>query len=851
MNNVNEPSIARRPLRLPRLSIGMRAGIIAFGSAVVVLILALMSYDIWREYERSLQRAAETSQNLAGALEHHTTQTIEVVDDALGHIIDKLNGIEGSPRLDPKLHVMLRRSVRDMSFVDRIAIVDESGSLMQDSREDPVPPTNVADEDYFTSPRDYGSAGVYVGAPFQDPTTGTWMFAMSRRISAQAHEFVGVVVAFVDLAYFQRIYDTLSIGRDGLIQLMKRDGTTLIREPFDSTIYQQRDADRAAFRGLMQWQRDGTTTVALPPDNIERIISYRTVPNRPLVVAVGLSRADVLAQWNSDVRTRVLLALVVIIAVASLTHLLLRNLAHRDASEAALRTSEQRFDLAVRGTSDGLWDWDMIADTTWLSPRCCQLLGYASATEFNADQDDYFNRIHPEDADGRAAALAQHLEEGKPYDVQYRLRLQDGTYRWFRVRGEAIRDESGRPIRMAGSISDIHAHRMAEAALVEALESLRESEARLSSLVENVPGVICRSAYDHDWTEMFVNHGLGELTGYPPTDFVAGGPRSFASIIHPDDRSLVAEAVDAAVKNRAPFTVEYRILHKSGGVRWVWERGQAISGDDGALYLDGCIFDITDRKQAEVELRRAKEAAETANHAKSQFLAHMSHELRTPLNAIIGFSEVMQTEIFGPLGSEQYRSYAVDIHQSGSHLLNVINDILDLSKIEAGRQELHEEDCDVYEIVAESLRLIGEPAAAQGVAVEPQVQPGLPALRVDSRMVKQLLVNLMSNAVKFTSAGGLVTLSAGLAANGGLRFIVKDNGIGIPPEQVRRVLEPFIQVEGAFSRKYTGTGLGLPLSKTFTELHGGTLELTSTLGVGTVVTVTFPPERSRQRASAA
>ena len=847
------PSPARRFLRFPRLSVGMRPGIIALATTVVVLTIGLMAYDFGREYYRSLQVAAETSQNLAAVLEHHTTQTIEVVDDALGHIIDKLNSIEGSPRFDTKLHVMLRRSVLDMSFVDRIIVTDEAGNLLQDSRQDPAPATNVADEAYFTGPRDYAAAGVYIGAPFKDSNGGTWMIAMSRRISAPAHEFVGVAVAFVDLAYFQHIYDALSIGHDGLIQLLKRDGTTLIREPFNATVYEQSDEDRAAYRGLMQWQRDGTATLALPPDNIERIVSYRTVPGRPLVVAVGLARSEALAQWVSDVRTRTLLTLVVIAAVGLLAHLLLRNLARRDASEAALRTSEQRFELAVRGTSDGMWDWDMVTDTVWLSPRCCQLLGYSSVPEFDADGIAYFDRIHPEDADRRAVALRQHLKDGRPYDVEYRLRLRDGTHRWFRVRGEAIRDEWQRPVRMAGSISDIHAHRTAEAALVEALEHLRESEGRLSSLIENVPGVICRSAYDPSWTEMFVNHGLTELTGYPATDFVAGGPRSYAKIIHPDDRETVAETVDTAVKNRRPFTVEYRIIHKSGAIKWVWERGQAVYGEEDGrvLYLDGCIFDITDRKQAEVELRRAKEAAEAASHAKSQFLAHMSHELRTPLNAIIGFSEVMLTELFGPLGSEQYRSYSVDIHQSGSHLLNVINDILDLSKIEAGRQELHEEDCDVYDIVAESLRLIAERATAQGVAVEQQLDAGLPALRADSRMIKQLLLNLLSNAVKFTSAGGFITLSAGVIPAGGIRFVVRDNGIGIPPEQVRRVLEPFVQVEGTFSRKYTGTGLGLPLSKTFAELHGGTLELSSTVGVGTTVTVTFPPERSRQRASAA
>jgi len=211
----------------------------------------------------------------------------------------------------------------------------------------------------------------------------------------------------------------------------------------------------------------------------------------------------------------------------------------------------------------------------------------------------------------------------------------------------------------------------------------------------------------------------------------------------------------------------------------------------------------------------------------------------------------MNSELFGPMGSEQYRSYARDIHESGRHLLGVINDILDLSKVEAGHQILHEEDCDIEDIAAESLRIVSERATAHGIKLDRHVQPGLPTLRADSRMIKQVFLNLLSNAVKFTPEGGTIRLGIATAGDGGLRFFVQDNGIGIPTEQVPRVLEPFVQVEGAFSRKYGGTGLGLPLSRTFVELHGGRLHLSSAIGAGTTVTVTFPSERSRKRASAA
>ncbi len=256
---------------------------------------------------------------------------------------------------------------------------------------------------------------------------------------------------------------------------------------------------------------------------------------------------------------------------------------------------------------------------------------------------------------------------------------------------------------------------------------------------------------------------------------------------------------------------------------------------------------VSERRRAEAELRVARDAAEAANGMKSQFLAQMSHELRTPLNAIIGFAEILQSEMLGPLGSVKYRDYATDIHQSGAHLLAVINDILDLSKIEAGHQALDEQDCDVAEIAADMLRLIGERAEARGIHIEKKLRPNLPELRADSRMIRQILLNLLSNSVKFTPAGGVISLSADLLSTGGLCLVVKDTGIGIPEHQHARVLEPFVQVEGAFNRRHPGTGLGLPLSKAFAELHGGRLELVSAVGVGTTATVLFPADRLRPR----
>jgi signal transduction histidine kinase len=253
--------------------------------------------------------------------------------------------------------------------------------------------------------------------------------------------------------------------------------------------------------------------------------------------------------------------------------------------------------------------------------------------------------------------------------------------------------------------------------------------------------------------------------------------------------------------------------------------------------------DITARDHAEQAMRIAKEEAELANRTKSEFLANVSHELRTPLNAIIGFSEIIKEGIFGPVQPPQYHEYARDIHDSGRHLLSLINDILDLSKVEAGKYEMQEAVIDVAEVVESSLRLVRERAEETGVHLVKDIAPGLPPLLADSRGVKQVLLNLLSNAVKFTKRGGQVEVRAFVGDDRTLRIEVSDTGIGMTEEGLALAMIPFGQVDSTFSRRYEGTGLGLPLTKRLIELHNGDLEVTSEVDVGTAVTVIFPPAR--------
>jgi len=253
--------------------------------------------------------------------------------------------------------------------------------------------------------------------------------------------------------------------------------------------------------------------------------------------------------------------------------------------------------------------------------------------------------------------------------------------------------------------------------------------------------------------------------------------------------------------------------------------------------------EILERKRAEAELRTAKEEAEVANRAKSEFLAMVSHELRTPLNAVIGFSEMLTNEMFGPIGDSRYRGYAADIRGSGLHLLSLINDILDLSKVEANSFELCEEELDVPALIDETLHLVEAKAGAGEIRLRPELAADLPFLFADERAFKQVVLNLLSNAVKFTPPGGRVSVSAEVDDLGEFVITIVDTGIGIAEADQEKVLTPFTQADSSLARRYEGTGLGLPLTKSLVELHGGRLELESQQHKGTTVRAIFPRSR--------
>jgi len=315
-----------------------------------------------------------------------------------------------------------------------------------------------------------------------------------------------------------------------------------------------------------------------------------------------------------------------------------------------------------------------------------------------------------------------------------------------------------------------------------------------------------------------------------------------ARTTHPEDLERYMKVMEDAQRARKGYDVTIRTLRSDGETRFIRHLGEPIFDAEGTLIQTvGTVQDVTDEQKTHEKLIAARLAADSANRSKSEFLASVSHELRTPLNAIIGFSELLTMEPKGPLGSPAYMDYAESIRKSGGHLLSLINDILDLSKIEAGKTENAPEDIPLAASIAESLELVRIRFNDDRSRLAIKLSFDTPTVYADPRHFRQIIVNMLSNADKFTPEGGKITIASEPMPDGGVRVIVSDTGVGIPEDDIERVLEPFGQADLNVQLTQEGTGLGLPLSRKLMELHGGSLELESRVGEGTTVTLTFPP----------
>lgn len=585
--------------------------------------------------------------------------------------------------------------------------------------------------------------------------------------------------------------------------------------------------------------------------DVDHYVSVVDVPASGGYAMVASPVGAVDELWRSDLSLNVtLFAGISAILGIVLYAYFLQAKRSRDA-DAIFAESNLRVETALARGRCGLWDFDLSGRRLFWSRSMYEMLGMPPGEDY-LSFGDAARLMHPDDDGIYQVARAIAKGEARQVDQVFRMRHADGHYVWLRARAQLIRMGSGRT-HMIGIAMDVtEQHRLAQ--------RYQEADQRLAMAIECTSETF--ALWDKDDRLVMCNAHYQQAYGLPDEVLVPGTERLvvLAAAARPVIARRMADSDITGSQTTEVQLADERWLQvnerrtRDGGLVSVGtditmiKRHQARLRDS-ERRLVATIGDLSssratlEKQKAELSIANAnyqaeKERAEAANRAKSEFLANMSHELRTPLNAILGFSEILQNQMFGPLGSDKYDEYARDIHESGQHLLNVITDILDMSKIEAGHMRISCDAIDLAPLIEETLRLTAITAKEKNVRVDQQVSSGL-SLIADRRAMKQILLNLLSNAMKFTNRGGQVHVRA-KKRGGAVTLTIADTGIGIPRAALAKIGQPFEQVQSQYAKSKGGSGLGLAISRSLTRLHGGSMRIFSEEGRGTVVSVRIP-----------
>lgn len=519
-------------------------------------------------------------------------------------------------------------------------------------------------------------------------------------------------------------------------------------------------------------------------------------------------------------------------ALAQKNYDLNSEMAERERLNQTLRKTEREYRAIIDSVSDIIFELNSEGDILFLNDTWPRVTGFEIEQSMHRN---IFDMLHPQDQEDQKAAFRQLVIGKRPaYRSFTRICTSDGAYHAAELAMSMLRQDEARQLRVVGTITDVEDRRRTERALTEA-------EKKYRTIVENAAGGIYQVTPEGHF--LSVNPAYARILGYDSPDHVMKHVRNAHEQLYRMPRERARFIRELEQKGMVQG-FEAEMLTRQGHYIWVNENARAVRDEEGhILYYEGSLENISQRKEAEIKMTDAMLQSDLASRAKSEFLANMSHELRTPLNAIIGFSEIIRNEVYGKLEQRQYWEYAKDIHESGKQLLRIINDILDVSRIEAGDRQLNESAIDMEHLVQICLDFVGAKITEAQLNINNVTLRHIPNLVGEELAVKQCLLNILSNAMKFTQAGGSITISDEIDSDGRLRLSVTDTGIGLDDDEIEKALSPFGQVETALSRATSGTGLGLTLVTSLMRLHGGHLELVSQKGIGTTATLVFPRKR--------
>lgn len=511
------------------------------------------------------------------------------------------------------------------------------------------------------------------------------------------------------------------------------------------------------------------------------------------------------------------------------------EVSERERLNNALMVSERDNRAIIDAVSDVIFEVDVDGNVLFLSAAWQNITGFPVERSL---RNNIFTMLYPEDQMKQKEDFNLLLKGQKQvYRSFTRLRIADGTFRAIELAVSMIRKDENKDLRIVGTITDVEERRRAERALAEA-------EKKYRTIVENAAGGLYQLTPEGLY--LSANPAMARILGYNSPEEILRMVKNANGTVYANEREREA-FIEALINQDHIEGYETEVFIKDRTKIWVRENIRVVRDEhNNILYFEGSMEDITMRKEADIALMEAKIESDLASRAKTEFIANMSHELRTPLNAIIGFSDILQKEVMGPIGQEAYKEYAIDINKSGESLLKIINEILDISKIESGNRDLNESEFDSKEVLDSCIELQGTNVSEKQLVLINEAE--MPILKAEEISIKQAIGNIYNNAIKYTPKGGRITLFTNYDSNGTFRLSFTDTGVGMTDSEIKKALSPFGQIDNALDRSGSGTGLGLPLAQAIMKIHNGRMEILSEKAIGTTVTMIFPPDRVKSRA---
>ncbi|WP_375408701.1 ATP-binding protein, partial [uncultured Methylobacterium sp.] len=809
---------------LPNLSRGIRVTALVVGLGIP----AVVASNLYQQYGHEIHAAEVNTANATRALEQHADRTLETVDTYLQAVVSLIGSrMDGLP--PEVVHVALRDRMLQSKHLNNFLIVDADGRLTHEAAAYPARPVDVTDRDYVEALRRNPDAGLHVGRPIVGRISGTPALPLARRITNADGSFGGAVVALLNPAAFQEIYDALDLGAGSTVALWRADGTLLVRAPNVPALIGKNYAATENYKRYILPRQTKPFWSIGSTDGVERVLALGFVPSYPLYVSATQSRDTTLRAWRKTAWTQGSVAggLTLVLVLALLV--LAREIGRRQRADLQVREAERSARITsglLQNTLDtmdqGLIEIDAEGAVQVCNRRARELLGLdeaamAARPPFGRELESQLRHGEADHAGSGSAHLSDEHDVARCAPV-FERECRNGTV--LEVRTVALPD--GGAVR---TYTDVTQRRRSD-------EAFKDSEARYSLLARTVTDMVVMTGLDGG--PHYVSPASRDLLGYAPEELVGLPP---LTLVHPDEVAHLSAMLGALREGACDQAVStHRLRRRDGAFIWVEAKfGLIRNPATGAPErVVSAVRDVTDRQAQAQELRSAKDAAEAAAAAKGEFLASMSHELRTPLNGIIGFSGLLLDS--PELRTPTLRRYAHLVQDASANLLSIVNDVLDVSKLEAGGLGLDPGPFPPRDLVEGAAALLRSEADAKGLVLQVEVDPAVPASLVgDEARLRQVVLNLLSNAVKFTAKGKVRLSVACEGATDGrvrVRFTVTDTGIGIPADKHHRLFQRFSQVDGSTARQFGGTGLGLSICKSLVEMMGGTISVDSAEGKG-------------------